>query len=127
MHDSRKLYKSLPKTTFGFGLKKCEESVKNENVINLIKNFDCLNSRNQLTALPREVCRLPLQTLLVAHNRLASLPEELGRMTSLAELDAGCNEIVSLPPRIGDLPRLRFLDLRSNFLVHLPIGKFTKI
>ncbi|XP_043283915.1 leucine-rich repeat and calponin homology domain-containing protein isoform X3 [Venturia canescens] len=78
-------------------------------------------SRNQLTVLPREVCRLPLQTLLVAHNRLASLPEELGRMSSLAELDAGCNEIVSLPPRIGDLPRLRCLDLRSNFLVHLPI------
>lgn len=81
-----------------------------------------LNSRNQLTTLPREVCRLPLQILLVAYNRLTALPEELGRMSSLAELDAGCNEIVSLPPRIGDLPRLRCLDLRSNFLVHLPIG-----
>ncbi|KAL6443183.1 hypothetical protein ACFW04_002845 [Cataglyphis niger] len=78
-------------------------------------------SRNQLTSLPREICRLPLQTLLVAHNRLASLPDELGRMTSLAELDAGCNEITSLPPRIGDLARLRSLDLRSNLLVHLPI------
>ncbi|XP_015109784.1 leucine-rich repeat and calponin homology domain-containing protein 3 isoform X1 [Diachasma alloeum] len=78
-------------------------------------------SRNQLTSLPREVCRLPLQTLLVAHNRLVSLPDELGRMTALAELDAGCNEIASLPPRIGDLPRLRWLDLRNNMLVHLPI------
>ncbi|XP_070164415.1 leucine-rich repeat and calponin homology domain-containing protein isoform X2 [Polyergus mexicanus] len=78
-------------------------------------------SRNQLTSLPREICRLPLQTLLVAHNRLASLPDELGRMTALAELDAGCNEITSLPPRIGDLARLRSLDLRSNLLVHLPI------
>nr|XP_046468495.1 leucine-rich repeat and calponin homology domain-containing protein isoform X6 [Neodiprion pinetum] len=78
-------------------------------------------SRNQLTTLPREVCRLPLQTLLVAHNRLVSLPEELGRMSALAELDAGCNEISTLPPRIGDLPRLRSLDLRSNLLVQLPI------
>ncbi|XP_077275344.1 leucine-rich-repeats and calponin homology domain protein isoform X3 [Temnothorax americanus] len=78
-------------------------------------------SRNQLTSLPREICRLPLQTLLVAHNRLASLPDELGRMTALAELDAGCNEITSLPPRMGDLARLRSLDLRSNLLVHLPI------
>ncbi|XP_020286310.1 leucine-rich repeat and calponin homology domain-containing protein 1 isoform X2 [Pseudomyrmex gracilis] len=78
-------------------------------------------SRNQLTSLPREICRLPLQTLLVAHNRLASLPDELGRMTALAELDAGCNEITTLPPRIGDLARLRSLDLRSNLLVHLPI------
>ncbi|XP_076750863.1 leucine-rich-repeats and calponin homology domain protein isoform X3 [Xylocopa sonorina] len=78
-------------------------------------------SRNQLTSLPREICRLPLQTLLVAHNRLASLPDELGRMTALAELDAGCNEITSLPPRMGDLTRLRSLDLRSNLIVHLPI------
>ncbi|KYN08855.1 Leucine-rich repeat and calponin homology domain-containing protein 3 [Trachymyrmex cornetzi] len=78
-------------------------------------------SRNQLTSLPREICRLPLQTLLVAHNRLASLPDELGRMTVLAELDAGCNEITSLPPRMGDLAQLRSLDLRSNLLVHLPI------
>ncbi|KAG7201573.1 hypothetical protein KM043_004318 [Ampulex compressa] len=78
-------------------------------------------SRNQLTSLPREICRLPLQTLLVAHNRLTSLPDELGRMSGLAELDAGCNEITSLPPRIGDLARLRSLDLRSNLLVHLPI------
>ena len=79
-------------------------------------------SRNQLTTLPREICRLPLQILLVAHNRLTALPEELGRMQGLAELDAGCNEVTTLPPRIGDLPRLRSLDLRSNLLVHLPIG-----
>lgn len=78
-------------------------------------------SRNQLTSLPREICRLPLQTLLVAHNRLASLPDELGRMSALAELDAGCNEITNLPPRMGDLARLRSLDLRSNMIVHLPI------
>ncbi|KAK0159236.1 hypothetical protein PV328_010142 [Microctonus aethiopoides] len=78
-------------------------------------------SRNQLTSLPREVCKLPLQILLVAYNRLTCLPDELGRMTVLAELDVGCNEITSLPPRIGDLPRLRSFDLRSNLLVHLPI------
>lgn len=84
---------------------------------------DNIRSRNQLTSLPREICRLPLQTLLVAHNRLASLPDELGRMTALAELDAGCNEITNLPPRMGDLAQLRSLDLRSNLLVHLPIGR----
>jgi len=90
--------------------------------VNIFKEDNMIRSRNQLTSLPREICRLPLQTLLVAHNRLASLPDELGRMTALAELDAGCNEITSLPPRMGDLARLRSLDLRSNLLVHLPIG-----
>ncbi|XP_076379990.1 leucine-rich-repeats and calponin homology domain protein isoform X1 [Megalopta genalis] len=90
--------------------------------VSLLQSLNYLDlSRNQLTSLPREICRLPLQTLLVAHNRLASLPDELGRMSALAELDAGCNEITSLPPRMGDLARLRSLDLRSNMLVHLPI------
>ncbi|XP_058789032.1 leucine-rich repeat and calponin homology domain-containing protein isoform X2 [Phymastichus coffea] len=78
-------------------------------------------SRNQLTTLPREVCRLPLQTLLVAYNRLEALPDELGRMTVLAELDAGCNEITNLPSRMGDLSQLRCLDLRCNLLVQIPI------
>ncbi|XP_076280559.1 leucine-rich-repeats and calponin homology domain protein [Lasioglossum baleicum] len=92
--------------------------------VSLLQSLNYLDlSRNQLTSLPREICRLPLQTLLVAHNRLASLPDELGRMSALAELDAGCNEITSLPPRMGDLARLRSLDLRSNMLVHVPIGE----
>ncbi|XP_031846948.1 leucine-rich-repeats and calponin homology domain protein isoform X3 [Nomia melanderi] len=90
--------------------------------VSMLQSLNYLDlSRNQLTSLPREICRLPLQTLLVAHNRLASLPDELGRMSALAELDAGCNEIANLPPRMGDLARLRSLDLRSNMLVHLPI------
>ncbi|XP_076659060.1 leucine-rich-repeats and calponin homology domain protein isoform X1 [Halictus rubicundus] len=90
--------------------------------VSLLQSLNYLDlSRNQLTTLPREICRLPLQTLLIAHNRLASLPDELGRMSALAELDAGCNEITNLPPRMGDLARLRSLDLRSNMLVHLPI------
>uniref|UniRef100_A0A8W7K810 Calponin-homology (CH) domain-containing protein n=1 Tax=Anopheles albimanus TaxID=7167 RepID=A0A8W7K810_ANOAL len=75
---------------------------------------------NQLSVLPREVCTLPLQVLLVSNNRLTTLPDEFGRMEKLTELDAACNQITHLPGRMGDLRNLRSLNLRSNQLVYLP-------
>ena len=80
-------------------------------------------SRNQLTFISRGICRLPLQTLLISYNRLVSLPEELSRISSLAELDVSYNELSSLPSRMGELVKLKYLDLRNNLLVNLPIGK----
>lgn len=75
---------------------------------------------NQLTALPREVCFLPLQVLLVSNNRLTSLPDDLGRMERLTDLDASYNQLTTLPARIGDLRSLRSFSLRSNQLMYLP-------
>lgn len=75
---------------------------------------------NQLSVLPREICFLPLQVLLISNNRLVSLPEELGRMDRLTELDAACNQMSHLPARMSDLHALRALSLRSNQLVYLP-------
>lgn len=51
-----------------------------------------------------------------------SLPEELGRMERLTELDAACNQITHLPARLSDLKNLRSLSLRNNHLVYLPRG-----
>jgi Leucine-rich repeat (LRR) protein len=72
--------------------------------------------------LPSTLCQLPLEVLLVANNKLVALPEELGRMKTLAELDASCNEISHLPPQLGELPMLKSLNVRRNHLVELPIG-----
>lgn len=78
---------------------------------------------NQLTVLPREICLLPLQIFLISNNRLTTLPDELGRMSDLTELDAGCNQLTHLPARLSELTNLRALCLRSNQLVYLPRGK----
>lgn len=72
--------------------------------------------------LPSTLCQLPLEVLLVANNKLVALPEELGRMKTLAELDASCNEISHLPPQLGELSVLKSLNIRRNHLVELPIG-----
>ncbi|GLV37896.1 Leucine-rich-repeats and calponin homology domain protein [Carabus blaptoides fortunei] len=90
-----------------------------------ISGLQCLShldlSRNQLTKLPRELCQLPLQVLVVSNNRLRELPDELGRMPCLTELDASCNQLTHLPPHMSDLPHLKSLLLRSNLLLSLPV------
>lgn len=91
------------------------------NVNNIIYVF---YRSNLLTTLPRELCFLPIQVLLVSNNRLVSLPEELGRMEQLTELDAACNQITHLPARMSDLKNLKSLSLRNNHLVYLPRGRF---
>lgn len=81
-----------------------------------------LFSRNQLSVLPPYLCKLPLQVLLVSHNRLVSLPEEINQLSKLIELDASCNQLSHLPVQLGDLQHLEALNLRKNFLVELPRG-----
>lgn len=79
---------------------------------------------NQLSVLPREICYLPLQIFLISNNRLTTLPDELGHMKDLTELDAGCNQLIHLPARLSELTNLRALSLRNNQLMYLPRGEF---
>ncbi|XP_064840215.1 DISP complex protein LRCH3-like isoform X5 [Oncorhynchus masou masou] len=77
-------------------------------------------SRNQLSTLPSPVCSLPLKVLIACNNKLVSLPEELGQLLQLTELDVSCNEIQTLPPQVGRLDSLRDLNIRRNHLARLP-------
>uniref|UniRef100_UPI0037E7BB9C DISP complex protein LRCH3 n=1 Tax=Semicossyphus pulcher TaxID=241346 RepID=UPI0037E7BB9C len=77
-------------------------------------------SRNQLSVLPVVVCSLPLKVLIACNNKLVSLPEELGQLRHLTELDVSCNEIQTLPSQVGQLENLRDLNIRRNHLVRLP-------
>ncbi|XP_052588712.1 leucine-rich repeat and calponin homology domain-containing protein 1 isoform X4 [Peromyscus californicus insignis] len=88
-------------------------------------------SRNQLSALPACLCGLPLKVLIASNNKLGSLPEEIGQLKQLMELDVSCNEITTLPQQIGQLKSLRELNVRRNYLkvlppelVDLPLVKF---
>ncbi|XP_017044874.1 leucine-rich repeat and calponin homology domain-containing protein isoform X1 [Drosophila ficusphila] len=124
---SRNRFAELPEevTTFAFletlllyhnAIRSIPESVKQ------LSSLTYLDLRsNQLSSLPREICFLPLQVLLVSNNRLASLPDELGRLDqTLTDLDASYNQLTNLPARLGELRSLRSLSLRSNNLMYLP-------
>nr|XP_015092008.1 DISP complex protein LRCH3 isoform X3 [Vicugna pacos] len=77
-------------------------------------------SRNQLSTLPVHLCNLPLKVLIASNNKLVSLPEEIGHLKHLTELDVSCNEIQTIPSQIGNLEALRDLNVRRNHLVRLP-------
>ncbi|XP_028915149.1 DISP complex protein LRCH3 isoform X1 [Ornithorhynchus anatinus] len=77
-------------------------------------------SRNQLSTLPVHMCNLPLKVLIASNNKLVSLPEEIGQLRHLTELDVSCNEIQTVPPQVGNLECLRDLNIRRNHLVRLP-------
>ncbi|XP_019634855.1 PREDICTED: leucine-rich repeat and calponin homology domain-containing protein 1-like isoform X6 [Branchiostoma belcheri] len=87
-------------------------------------NLQCLTwlnlSRNQLTTLPIPLCYLPLQVLVVSNNKLVSLPEDIGKLKKLMNLDVSCNEISTLPLQIGEMENLRELNIRRNHLQTLP-------
>ncbi|XP_073470236.1 leucine-rich repeat and calponin homology domain-containing protein 1 isoform X7 [Aquarana catesbeiana] len=77
-------------------------------------------SRNQLSSLPACICGLPLKVLIASNNKIGFLPEEIGQLQQLMELDISCNEITSLPQQIGLLKSLRELNVRRNYLKVLP-------
>uniref|UniRef100_H2ZUG6 Calponin-homology (CH) domain-containing protein n=1 Tax=Latimeria chalumnae TaxID=7897 RepID=H2ZUG6_LATCH len=76
--------------------------------------------RNQLTTLPPYLCCLPLKVLIISNNKLAALPDSIGSLASLRQLDASCNELQSLPTQIGNLESLRDLNVRRNHITTLP-------
>uniref|UniRef100_A0A915A6Z3 Calponin-homology (CH) domain-containing protein n=2 Tax=Parascaris univalens TaxID=6257 RepID=A0A915A6Z3_PARUN len=90
--------------------------------VQLLESLTYLDlSENQLTSLPVGLFSIHLQVLLLAGNRLDSLPREIRQLAgSLHELDVSCNRLQAIPPDIALLKLLRVLNLRDNRLTHLP-------
>ncbi|XP_041066946.1 leucine-rich repeat and calponin homology domain-containing protein 1 isoform X7 [Carcharodon carcharias] len=91
-----------------------------DSIINLQTLTNLNLSRNQLSTLPLCLCALPLKVLIASNNKLVSLPEDIGQLKCLMELDVSCNEITALPQQMGQLQSLRELNIRRNYLQILP-------
>uniref|UniRef100_A0ACD5ZB09 Uncharacterized protein n=1 Tax=Avena sativa TaxID=4498 RepID=A0ACD5ZB09_AVESA len=70
-----------------------------------------------------------LQKLILAHNNLEALREDLRNLSSLVVLNISHNQISSLPAAIGDLPLLKSLDVSFNQISTIPdeIGSATAL
>ncbi len=84
----------------------------------------------RLTELPENIGNLiNLTELELEHNRLTRLPESLGNLIHLTRLDLEGSSLTSLPNDIGNLSKLSDLNLEENQLTDLPIsmGKLTEL
>ena len=78
-------------------------------------------SDNHLTSLPESIGDLSwLTELNISFNQLVSLPESIGNLSRLTELDVSGNQLDTLPESIGQLSQLTKLDISGNQLASLP-------
>uniref|UniRef100_H0WYJ5 Leucine rich repeats and calponin homology domain containing 2 n=1 Tax=Otolemur garnettii TaxID=30611 RepID=H0WYJ5_OTOGA len=97
-------------------IKTIPEAIKNLQMLTYLN----IIHRNLLSTLPKHLFDLPLKVLVVSNNKLVSIPEEIGKLKDLMELDISCNEIQVLPQQMGKLHSLRELNIRRNNLHVLP-------
>ena len=93
-----------------------------------VKKLDL--SHNRLSSLPPEIGQLTnLTRLHWSFNNLSSLPSEIGHLANLTSLNLSGNSLSSLPPEIGQLTKLTSLNLSGNRLSSLPpeIGQLTNL
>ena len=85
---------------------------------------------NQLMSLPESIGNLPDLIELDLHgNYLTSLPKSIGNLSSLTKLNLSNNQLISLPETIGNLSNLVELDLHGNKLDNIPesIGNLSSL
>ncbi|XP_042734574.1 E3 ubiquitin-protein ligase LRSAM1 isoform X4 [Lagopus leucura] len=79
---------------------------------------------NNLTSLVPKSCSLlsliTVKVLDLHDNQLASLPTDIGQLTSLQVLNLERNLLKCLPQSIGDLAQLQVLNVKGNKLKELP-------
>lgn len=78
-------------------------------------------SSKDLASLPPEIGMITTLTQLdLSGNRLTTLPAEIGLLTNLTHLHIRGNQLISLPSEIGQLSNLNQLIVSNNRLVSLP-------
>lgn len=62
-----------------------------------------------------------MQELILTENFLVELPNSIGRMKRLNNLNVDRNALIALPFEVGNLTNLGVLSLRDNKLTKLPV------
>jgi len=71
--------------------------------------------------LPKSIGNLKkLERFIAVSNQMKKLPDEVGGLTSLQDLDLGYNSLTDLPEHFGLLKNLKKLNLQQNQFTELP-------
>ncbi|CAF4486254.1 unnamed protein product [Rotaria magnacalcarata] len=87
-------------------------------------------SRNRFVEFPRILCSFfSLERLILYHNAIKSIPEQIVQIHMLHTLDLSRNQLAYIPPALCKLPNLEVLIINNNRLVSLPeeIGQLEKL
>ncbi|CAF4208433.1 unnamed protein product [Rotaria socialis] len=87
-------------------------------------------SRNRFVEFPRILCSFfSLERLILYHNAIKSIPEQIVQIHMLHTLDLSRNQLAYIPPALCKLPNLEVLIINNNKLVSLPeeIGQLEKL
>ncbi|KAG6755301.1 hypothetical protein POTOM_041121 [Populus tomentosa] len=70
-----------------------------------------------------------LQKLILAHNNIESIKEDLKNLSQLTVLNVSHNKLSALPAAIGEIPMLKLLDVSFNLIQKVPdeIGSATSL
>ncbi|KAI5642518.1 leucine rich repeat domain-containing protein [Phthorimaea operculella] len=96
------------------GLKQHYETASKTGVLQL--------SEQKLKEIPADVftlCEI-LRNLDLSKNKLANIPEDLGKFKLLKQLKLDSNKLEVFPPSITNLKKLELLNISNNFIVTLP-------
>lgn len=84
-------------------------------------DFTAHNCHIAKVSIPHEGPIAPLRKLALGHNRLTTLPENIGTFKgTLQRLCVDANALEQLPESIGELTLLKDLSVQDNFLATLP-------
>ena len=100
----------------------CSESNLTYFPLSLPKYISLVNlSSNHIERIEKQFIYVysQISSLDISHNKLASLPKEMKKMTRLITLDLSHNHMISLPSSITYIPSLAHLDISHNKLTYL--------
>eukprot|EP00127_Corallochytrium_limacisporum_P005168 Clim_evm8s200 gene=Clim_evmTU8s200 len=97
------------------------KSVKTELVAQIKDNLRVLDvSNNALESIERLMLCTKLQRLDAGYNKIVSIPQNIGSLSSLTKLVLDSNQISVIPSELGKLSKLKHLSLKANRIETLP-------
>ncbi len=128
VEDTRHGSNSMLAGSFNIFFRKRISQTQMNHALNIWEN-NINRNENRSTAKDRILeCFQQRDTVLSLVNlNLKSLPEEIGNLTWLSELNLSSNQLTEVPNSLGNLTRLSKLHLNNNQLTELPgfIGNLT--
>lgn len=84
------------------------------------KWYNLVKESQELLQLIEKAAQNRVRFLDLSHKGLTSLPQEIGELTDLVDLNLSYNKLIKLPEEIKQLLHLKKLDLRFNQFAEIP-------